>query len=190
MKNRLLYIIISLVLVLGIVFLVSRITAKKSAEDFFGVSATDNSSTPSSQASLGESAVVYNNVSTHTYKNAAYKFSIDVPKDITPSDFDESNGHNVLVQDKTFQMQIYITQFDEDITLTKERIQKDVPDLQMENVNSVTINGVTGVAFISNDNGQKYRQVWVVRKGYLYQTLSPANEDAMTSNILQSWKWF
>lgn len=193
MKNRLFHIVISLVIVGGIFLYFIRPFSQKPESNFFGATTQENSpgetDSNTEQTANAASRDASSNVPTHTYKNTTYKFSLEVPQNVNPSDFDDDGGHNVLIQDKAFGMQVYITPFDENIILTKERIQKDVPDLEMENPITITINGIAGVAFVSADGGQKYRQVWFVNKGHLYQTLSLVSYDTAIGEMLQSWKW-
>ena len=126
----------------------------------------------------------------NTFQSFDYGFSLVVPEGITPSQFDEFGGHTILIQNPDYQMQIYITLFDEDISLTQERIEYDIPDMKMENSEEIKIDSVNAVSFLSDDNGQKYRQIWFVHGGYLYQILSPASADDITNELMQVWKWF
>lgn len=123
------------------------------------------------------------------YQNSIYGFSITLSGEMLATEFEESGGDTILIKDSTYQMQIRITPFDEDIVLTKERIKKDIPDIKMENPEAVSIDGTEGVTFTSDTDGTRYKEVWFVRGGYLYQTLSLASGDEVTNKIISGWKW-
>jgi hypothetical protein len=124
-----------------------------------------------------------------TYKDPKYNFSIRIPSNAKTTSFAEAGGDTILVQSDKYQMQIYVSSFDENISLTIGRVKKDIPDIKMQEPMEIETGGVATVAFISNDRGAPYREIWFVNKGYLYQVLAPAGEDAMTATIMQSWVW-
>ena len=86
-------------------------------------------------------------------------------------------------------MQVYVSKFDQGVDLDIERVKRDVPDLAMESPIEIVTDGVPTVAFLSADGEVKYREIWFARGGRLYQVLAPAENDAMTEAIMQSWKW-
>jgi hypothetical protein len=128
------------------------------------------------------------------YQNDAYNFSINIPNNATTTEIDEGEGHTILIQKEmsktvfdTYQMQIYMAPFDEDIVLTAERIRQDIPDLKMGNIESVKVGGITAVKFIDQD--QNTGEIWFVRNGNLFQVSSDPKNDSVTEKIMQSWKW-
>ena len=123
------------------------------------------------------------------YTNDAYGFSLTLPAGMTATNFNEGEGTTILVSNGTFQMQIFVSQFDEDISLTIARIKKDVPDIKMIEPIEIKTGGVATVAFYSNDNGEKNREIWFVRGGYLYQVLAKASDDNTTGTVMEGWKW-
>jgi uncharacterized protein YxeA len=123
------------------------------------------------------------------YINTTYNFSTPLYDGMTATSFTEAGGDTALLKSETDEMQIRITPFDEDIILTEERIKIDIPDIKMENPETISIGGIDGVTFISDNNGLKYREVWFVHGGYLYQTLSRTSGDAVTYKIMDGWKW-
>ncbi len=111
------------------------------------------------------------------------KISFEFPSSWTNSVFgsvyDES-GKTILIQDAEGKrgLQILITQFDEDITLTAERIHHDVPDMQMSDVRTRTLanNGssVSAVVFTSTNSALgKSHEAWFVFEKRLYQISAP-----------------
>ena len=77
------------------------------------------------------------------YTNSTYGFSLKLPEGMQASSFAEGEGEIVLITNdkllmtnggQDFQMQIYVSPFDEDIVLTAERIKNDLPEMKMESI--------------------------------------------------------
>lgn len=130
-----------------------------------------------------------NNSGGQKYENAEYGFSINLPKEATSSEIDEYGADMVLIRDGTHQIQIYITPFDEDISLTIQRIKGDIPDLEMKDVIESKTDGTASVSFTSTYGDVEYREIWMVRQMNLYQIIAPLAEDEKTQDIIKSWKW-
>jgi len=141
------------------------------------------------EASLSETENVQIVGGAKIYKDPSFGFSVRIPTSAKVTSFQEGEGQNILIQDASYQMQIYVSGFDENIALTAARIKKDIPDIKMENPMEIETGGVATVAFVSNDRGAPYREIWFVNKGNLYQVLAPADQDPMTATIMQSWVW-
>ena len=147
---------------------------------------------------LGGSIAISNDGS-KIYSDNDYSFSFKYPQDFSIGAFsDAENTKTILVQnaEKTAGIQIYISSFGENITLTPERIKKDVPDIAMSDVKSISVGQeqrsdlptaqaglsvpalrsdlVTAVSFQSgNVSTGKSREVWFVYKSDLYQISAP-----------------
>ena len=152
-----------------------------------------NSSNSSRQAPSGSK----------TYEDLDYGFSFFYPQDFSVGAFSgEENTKTVLVQDenKKTGVQVYISSFGEDITLTPERIKKDAPDVLMNDVKTVSLDGVNTVSFGSVNSSGQSREVWFVHKSNLYQISTPQTQRSDLKNsprsdldplddIIKSWQW-
>ena len=96
----------------------------------------------------------------------------------------------------TFSWQIFIMPHDEP-AITPERIQLDIPDIVMENIQRGTLDGVPILVFESKnpDVGETY-EVWFVYSrpsrrvpGHLYQIMTYKNFQNELNTILGSWKF-
>ena len=88
-----------------------------------------------------------------------------------------------------FQVQIYISPFDEDIVLTPERIKSDIPDIKMDNIGSTKVGGTDAVSFAStNETGQKTSEIWFVKSGNLYQVSTLEANSQNMAQIMDSWR--
>lgn len=129
---------------------------------------------------------------TETYTHAS-GFSFNYPKSYTVGEFEEGDGHMVLLQDpsKNIGLQISVRPFDEDITaLTEARIRQDLPDIAMEGVVAVNIAGVEGLAFKSRgDTFGESVEVWFVSSGKLYQISTYASQAALLERVINSFQF-
>ena len=128
------------------------------------------------------------------YTNPAYGFTLSVPPPLKVSELVEDEGETILIEGeingvKDFSMQIYISSFDEDVSLTASRINADIPDLKMIEPIEIKTDGVGTVAFFSDETGVRYREIWFVRGFFLYQVLAEAKNDDTTGKIMESWEW-
>ncbi len=131
------------------------------------------------------------------YTNDTYKFSIELPEGFRASVLPGSDdgSQTILVQGEKDQVQIYIALFDQDIGLTPERVQADIPDMAMEDAGyrevripeGATIDALT---FDSVDEsfGPTYN-AWFIYGGSIYQLTSRADAGDVIDDILESWKF-
>ena len=130
-----------------------------------------------------------------TYTSDKYNFSFNYPKGLQASSIPSDSGDVVVVADsKGLGFQIYITPFDEPISvLSVERIKKDATDLAILNPQDVILGADAkagkGVAFLDGDGLQANRQVWFIYAGHLYQITAPVDFDATLQNVLNTWKF-
>ena len=131
------------------------------------------------------------------YRNEKYGFEISLPKDAEVTEIPDERGEIILVKitndellmpnGGVFEMQIHIAPFGEDVVLTEERIRHDIPNINMSNAQNVQIDGIGGVGFIDAD--QNTREVWFVHNKTLYQITANPEQDQITSNILEKFRW-
>jgi len=88
-----------------------------------------------------------------------------------------------------FQMQIYVSPFDEDIVLTAERIKNDLPEMKMESIGEAKVGEIQAVSFVStNEIGQKTSEIWFVKGGNLYQASTLEANSQNMAQIIDSWR--
>ena len=140
------------------------------------------------------------------YEDTDYGFSFFYPENFSVGAFsDAENTKTILVQnaENTAGIQIFISAFDENITLTPERIKKDVPDIAMSDVKSISVGqeqrsdlGVpalrsdldaNAVSFNSNNSTGQSREVWFVYKSNLYQMSAPIAASGILDTIITIW---
>ncbi len=133
---------------------------------------------------------------TKSYSNATHNFSLMTPGDFEAQELpaDENGAETVTLQNALGDgVQITITAFDEDIMdLTLERVQADVPDLKLTDVQRVDIGESRhGLAFKSDNAafGGASREVWFVFRGTLYQISTYERLDPLLQAIFQTWKF-
>lgn len=146
-----------------------------------------------------------------TYQNSVYKFSLKYPEKFGVAEFSEGGGaHTVLFQEQGGGggFQIFISEFDESGPITSGRIKKDIPDMVIENPQSVILGGRTSAGgstsqkletliFFSPDSSlSKTREVWFIwpespqpNGNYLYQITSRAEFDAELSKIMATFRF-
>jgi len=128
-----------------------------------------------------------------TYRAPDGTFSFQYPPDFTATSFDEGESTIVLIQKNGAGAQIAISPFDEDIVLTAERIEKDLPDLVMVSPRSATLQSdtrVRGVLFNSVDeSGLGTREYWFVYRGNVYQIKVFAKDAELLEKITATWEF-
>jgi len=132
------------------------------------------------------------------YTNSTYGFSLKLPEGMQASSFAEGEGEIVLITNdkllmtnggQDFQMQIYVSPFDEDIVLTAERIKNDLPEMKMESIGEAKVGEIQAVSFVStNEIGQKTSEIWFVKGGNLYQASTLEANSQNMAQIIDSWR--
>jgi hypothetical protein len=148
---------------------------------------------------LGEGQSVENvSFGEKRYKHTLLGFSFNYLKDYNISSFGnffDSNGETVLLQKGSGEqgLQILITPFDEDISLTAKRIKKDLPTLSVIEEKEIQLGQdikVQAVVFQSNNNltTGKSLEAWFVYRNNLYQVSSLESSKELFDKVINSWK--
>ena len=142
-----------------------------------------------------------------TYKNSQYGFSFQKPEGYTVGEFDQDEGKMILVQMSKMPLdtknavskgildigfQILISPFDEaDAVITKARINKEIPDMKVENSAEILVADSKGLQFESNNSAfsGKSFEVWFVRGTDLYQISGYIESEQVIKDTLNSWKF-
>lgn len=130
------------------------------------------------------------------YRNETYKFSLTMPEGFSTAELpNDDTGDAIVLQDAGGNgIQIYITPLDDDRKiLTAADIRRDIPDMQVENVQEVEIGrDHRGVAFLSDNEafGGASREVWFVFHGNLYQISTYTHLDPLLQAMFGTWKFF
>ena len=132
------------------------------------------------------------------YTNSSYGFSFRHPDGFETTEFEDENGEVILFEkDEKASFQIFITPFDEPGPLTFERVRKDLPNLTIEEPQTVKIANADALVFFSEDPSLgRLRESWFVwppepwpNGNYLYQVTSAAEFDSELSKIMATWKF-
>lgn len=128
------------------------------------------------------------------YTDSQYGFSFQYPKSFTATKFKEGeDGDTILVQQKDGKngFQIFISWFDEEGPMTKERILQDLPDMKITNAeNRVLKNGIPAFLFFSEEASLgETREIWFIKDGYLYQITATKEIDSLVAQIVATWKF-
>src|SRR3989344_5572093 len=100
------------------------------------------------------------------YTNEKYSFSFNYPEGFKVSEFEDENGDVLLFEkDTKASFQIFIAPFDESGPLNPERVQKDLPQIEMKNPKNAELAGTTALHFESG----RTRELWFVKDGFLYE---------------------
>lgn len=130
------------------------------------------------------------------YSNSEYRFSLKMPEDFTVRQVADLDGAEIiLLEDANGQgIQILITPFEGDLqVLTPERIQEEIPDMQIIDSEPVEIGANhLGLAFKSDNEffGGASREVWFVFRGALYQVSTYERLDDLLKQIFSTWQFF
>jgi hypothetical protein len=154
--------------------------------------------------SVGEGQTVSDiDASTKLYANTVLGISFDYVAGYTLSTFGnyyDSTGQTILLQKNadggTEQgLQVLVTPFDEDISLTAARIKKDLPAVAMSNVSETTLDAeggkVAAVVFDSanaSSMGQSH-EAWFVWNGNLYQISAPQDSAGLFEKVKNTWRF-
>jgi len=123
-----------------------------------------------------------------SYRDSSAKFSFSYPKEYEIKEIPpiaEGEGKAVLLskENSAPSIQITVSDFDEDIVLTIDRIKQDVPDLLMNNAREFIVNSsIKGVAF-SDSVGVN---IWFVARKHLFQVSAFSSDIETLDKILSS----
>jgi hypothetical protein len=140
--------------------------------------------------------------SAQIYTDTDYGFSFAPLQGYTASSFsDIEDTKTILVRgsDQQTVTQIFVSAFDEDITLTLERIKEEMPELVILEPQNISLGGVTGVTFRStNALDTESRELWIVYMNNLYQISLPVQAGVpvaqqispqLFDSIITTWHW-
>ena len=124
------------------------------------------------------------------YRSNQFGFSFEYPNGKNVSNFEDGGGEVVLVGGK---VQIFIAQFGESLgpaqgkprPITIERIKKDLPGIEMADLEKVSLAGEEGIGFKSD--GKK--EIWFTHAGYLYQVSAFLKDEPELIKLLSTWKF-
>lgn len=130
------------------------------------------------------------NSATKTYQDISTELTFKYPnsysiKEMETSTEDETRTLLLSKEGQAPSIQIAISLFDEDITLTTERIKADVPDLVMKNPETITVNSLASGVKFESDLGIN---IWFVTKGNLFQLTAFQDESSAIDEIISSLK--
>mgnify|MGYP001575498671 CR=1 FL=1 len=191
--KRLLWVLISVGLMGGIFWLGRSFTGDKTSLDWktpFLDNSQNIENTP-----LAEGQTVTDSGSQKKFNHSILGFSFLYNKDYSISSFGnyfDSNGQTILLQKDSIQgLQILITPFDEDISLTGSRIKKDLPSLVMQNIKEELIGETNVVIFESTNNLStgKSLEGWFIYRKNLYQISSSLEASELFQGIINKWQW-
>ena len=157
----------------------------------FGASALDGVSSENTEILNEEQIKEKVGSSSKTFNNSKYDFSFKYPDGFNISEFKEGEGDIVLaqMQGKEIGFQFFIMPFDEPGPITAERIKQDLPDMKINNPQSVIIgkNNIKALIFFTNDSGFGLaREVWFIYQGNLYQVSTYAKLDLFIGQVLST----
>lgn len=131
------------------------------------------------------------------YRNESLRLSFSYPEGYAVREVSGEEGGTILIENSSDShrgIQIAVSPYtDKDTTITAEQVMEDIPDMQVDDAQPVTL-GVAGegVAFKSdNENfGGDSREVWFVVAGRLYQVSTYAAYDKVLQAIMGTWGFF
>ncbi len=133
------------------------------------------------------------------YRHTILGFGFDYPKEYSISSFGnfyDSTGETVLLQkaDKVQGLQVLVTPFDEDVSLTIKRIKKDLPTISMSEEREIQVGQdekkVQIVIFRSSNSLSTGKSIegWFVYNKNLYQVSSPEDSKDLFDKVISTWK--
>ena len=148
---------------------------------------------------------------TKVYTNSQYGFSLNMPDDFVVREMNIGDTLTIIFENSTANgdggekreqggIQMQISKFsDADIktiqgvkTLDADFIKANIPDMRIENDQSVEIgSGYKGVAFTSDNeefDGDS-REVWFVFRNNLYQISTYSRFDTLLQDMFATWKF-
>lgn len=126
------------------------------------------------------------------YRNQSLNFSVMIPSNLKVAEFDDGGGAKTIAFENGDQQnpkgfQIFIVPYNSD-QVSREQFLRDVPSGVILEQKNITINGVFGTMFYSQDvELGETREVWFIRGGYLYEVTAPKALDTWLLSVLQYW---
>ena len=131
------------------------------------------------------------------YVHPQFGFSFEKPEGYTIGVIpDGEDAQTVVVQNANsgnaedgFQVYIYPT--DEQVQLTPQLIQSDLPGTVVNNAQKIVLDDAPGMMFESNNEhfGGSSFEIWFVREGYVYQISSYGAYASDLQGIIGTWKF-
>lgn len=134
-------------------------------------------------------------IQTQAFTHPSLGFSFEYPAGYNIGQFSDDNGQTVLIQqvgsDKSnLSVQVYAQPFDEPGPITVARIQKDLPKQLIQNPQNISVGGISGLLFNSQEDGiGQTQEAWFISEGQLYSVTAPASASDLLQSILSSWKF-
>jgi len=141
---------------------------------------------------LGIESLSHNSSFIIHYSNDKYGFSLEIPKDMKTSEFQEGPGDMIMIRNSSFLIQAFIMPWDEPGIITPERIKQDLPTIIVEEPQQAIIgqDKIQALIFFSQEESLgRTREVWFVKNGFLYQITALAEKDKAVGEILESLKF-
>lgn len=131
------------------------------------------------------------------YRNESLRLSFSYPEGYAVREVSGEEGGTILIEnpdDSGRGIQIAVTPYTgTDTSITLERVQEDIPDMQVEDAQPVSLGAAgEGLAFRSDNEsfGGNSREVWFVVAGRLYQISTYAAYDKVLQAIMGTWTFF
>lgn len=154
-----------------------------SAFSVFGRAASSSSETASTTPTG-----VHNGV----FTESSLGFSFAVPDGFNAQKILNDSGETILVQSPkdTSGFQVVISPFsDSGTSITPERVSKEAK-LKVAHAVTITVSGVAqGLMFDDLSSTPALRDAWFVYNGYLYQTQTWKSDEALLTQVLDTWKF-
>ena len=153
-----------------------------------------NIATPSQEIEDDNSDVYAEEDASPLYRDPEGRFSFTKPPGYMVRLIDEGDGETLLVQkveNASLSFQIFISSFDESGPITPERIQKDIPDMIINDPQQAVVGKrkLTVLIFKSTDPSiGETRELWLAHAGYLYQITAPIKLDAEVAEMMKTWE--
>lgn len=128
---------------------------------------------------------------TKTY-NSEHNFSFRYPEGFKVLFVSSTDLNSIITveNEKGNGFQIFILPFDEPNPITKERIWRDMQDMEINNIKEADLDGIETIVFDGYDEalGETF-EVWPVYKGRLYQITAPKGAKDLLIEVLETWSW-
>lgn len=127
------------------------------------------------------------------YTNYRYGFSFVLPKEVALTVTEQGAAAATFVFEHSSRQegfQVFVVPYAEE-TISEERFLLDIPSGVRSEEVPFMLSGYPAVSFISEDKSLgKTREIWVLRRGYLYEITAPYDLDFWLGSILETWDFF